>query len=94
MEVQRADAQHNDPEARAAWVHELRNAFNRIGLHSALAQRLVEKDHPEYALTELADCRRAWNEARELLALATVAVEFGREHAGADRHDATGDVTH
>jgi hypothetical protein len=91
MDVQLVDALPYDPAARAVWVHELRNALNRIGLHSALAQRLLEKGSSGDAASELVECRRAWEESCALLAVASSAVQLG---ATPGERPATCDVTH
>lgn len=65
------DALAHDPDARARWVHDLRNALNVLGVGTRLAQRMVEKGQTDDAVIVLADSMRAWTQCNALL-----------EHAG------------
>lgn len=94
MDVHLAEALRHDPDARAVWVHELRNVVNRIGLHMALAQRLLEKERGDDAIVELAEGRSALADACELVSLASSAVAPAQGHHVAEMRDATGDMTH
>jgi hypothetical protein len=57
----------HDPDARAQWVHDLRNALNVLGVGTRLAQRMIEKGQTDDAVTVLADSMRAWTQCNALL---------------------------
>ncbi|GHA80487.1 hypothetical protein [Cognatilysobacter bugurensis] len=66
----------HDPDARAKWVHDLRNALNVMGVGARLAQRMIEKGQPDDAAAVLADSMRAWTQCNALLAHANEATSL------------------
>ncbi|MGY4514560.1 hypothetical protein [Lysobacter sp. HA18] len=70
MDVRPVDNSTSHSCTRDVWLHELRNAVNRIGLHSALAQRLLDLGRDHEAAAELAECRSAWDDSCRLLDVA------------------------
>jgi hypothetical protein len=61
------EALAHDPDARARWVHDLRNALNVLGVGTRLAQRMIEKGQTDDAKIVLADSMRAWSQCNALL---------------------------
>lgn len=61
------EALAHDSEARAKWVHDLRNALNVLGVGTRLAQRMIEKGQTDDAVIVLADSMRAWTQCNALL---------------------------
>lgn len=55
-------------QARADWVHALRNAANAAGVTLTLTRRLIERGDSAAALDMLDRCEAAWARTRELLA--------------------------
>lgn len=71
------DALATCPDARAHWVHDLRNAVNVLGTGLALSHRLLEKGRPEDAKATLVDAMRGIQRAQALLARAETATRLG-----------------
>ena len=57
-------------DARAKWLHELRNAMNTIGVTVSLGRRMLERGDGESAAQVLAHTEEAWADCRALLAIA------------------------
>lgn len=66
-------------QARAEWVHELRNAVNAAGVTVALARRLAEKGDAGGSLEMLQMAEHAWGRCRDLLLVAGQATTMGSD---------------
>ena len=58
-------------DARAQWVHSLRNSANTAGVTLAMARRLLEHGDTAGARDMLDRCDAAWSQMRDLLQAAT-----------------------
>lgn len=54
-------------EARAVWMHRLRNAVNNAGVGVTLGRRMLDRGDVEGASEILGHAEVAWAECRELL---------------------------
>ncbi len=63
-------------DARAQWVHALRNSANTAGVTLAMARRLLERGDTAGTLDMLARCDAAWAASRDLLDDADRATAF------------------
>lgn len=70
------------PQARAQWVHDLRNSMSVAGASATLARRMLAQGNHDGALEMLARCENAWNECRALLASAGTATSMGADAPG------------
>ena len=70
------DTLASDPDARAKWVHDLRNAVNVLATGSSLALRLLQKDRAQEAMGVLRDAEQALRRCQGLLGQAAYATQL------------------
>lgn len=77
MNLQRIDIELDTDEPKdvdvseridGAWLHDMRDAVNTVGLSAAVAKTLIERDEPARALELLDELEHACDRCRALMA--------------------------